>query len=231
MNQPIVLVPGLLCTAEVFTAQAAALWPLGPVTIASTLDGETVKDIPGSILRNAPPRFALAGISFGGYVSLEIIRQAPERVIRLALLDTSARPDTPEQSHRRRLMLAQARENEFGPWVEEALTSIMHPSRHADPALREINRRMGSTIGLPGFARQTEAAIGRSDSRPDLSQIDVPTLVLVGEDDKLIPPEHSEELAAAIPNAEMVVIPESGHSTTLEQPDLVSSALIAWMRR
>lgn len=231
MSEPVVLVPGLLCTAEVFTAQAVALWPAGPVTIASTASGETVADLAAATLRDAPPRFALAGISFGGYVSLEIIRQAPGRVTRLALLDTSARPDTAEQSHRRRLMLADARQHDFGPWVEQALTSIMHPSRHSDPALRVVNRRMGVTIGLQGFARQTEAAIGRADSRPGLSRIDVPTLVLVGEDDKLIPPEHSREIAAAVPHAELVVIPGSGHSTTLEEPELVSSALLAWMRR
>lgn len=231
MTVPIVLVPGLLCSAEVFAPQVAALWPFGPVTVASTLKGETMDEIAAAILQDAPPRFALAGISLGGYVCMEIMRQAPERVTRLALLDTSARPDTPEQSERRRTMLAQARGSGFATWVEEALTSIMHPSRHADAGLRAVNRRMGLAVGVEGFARQIEAAIHRSDSRPGLSAIQVPTLVLVGEDDKLIPPEHSKEIASLIPGADLVVVPNCGHSSTLEQPDRVSSALTTWMQR
>ena len=228
---PIVLVPGLLCSAEVFAPQIAALWSFGPVTVASTLNGETMDRIAASILHDAPPCFALAGISMGGYVCMEIMRQAPERVTRLALLDTSARPDSPEQSERRRAMLAQARDSDFATWVEEALTSIMHPSRHVDAGLRAVNRRMGLAIGVEGFARQTEAAIGRPDSRPGLSVIHVPTLVLVGEDDQLIPPEHSKEIASSISGSDMVVIPDCGHSSTLEQSDLVSSALMGWMQR
>src|SRR4051794_28223718 len=99
---PTVLVPGLLCSAEVFGPQIAALWPHGPVTVASTLEGDTIAAIAAAIVAAAPPRFALAGISMGGLICLEIMRQAPERVIKLALLDTSARPDTPEQTAQRR---------------------------------------------------------------------------------------------------------------------------------
>ena len=227
---PIVLVPGLLCSAEVFASQIPALWSFGPVTVALTLGGETMEAIASSILRDAPPRFALAGISMGGYVCMEIMRQAPERVARLALLDTSARPDTPEQSDLRRAMLVQARQGDFAAWVEEALTSIMHPARHADAGLRAVNRRMGLAVGLDGFACQTEATIARRDSRPELSAIHVPTLVLVGEDDKLIPPENSKEIAASIAGAELVIVPDCGHSSALEQPDRVSSALVTWMR-
>ena len=183
-----------------------------------------------SILRQAPPRFALGGVSMGGYVCMEIMRQAPDRVARLALLDTSARPDTREQSERRHAMLRQARESDFAEWVEETLTSIMHPSRHADAGLRAVNRRMGTAVGLAGFARQTEAAIGRPDSRSSLSAIHVPTLVLVGDADALIPPEHSQEIASLVPGSKMVVIPNCGHSSPLEQPDLVSSALTTWMQ-
>jgi pimeloyl-ACP methyl ester carboxylesterase len=230
LTTPIVFVPGLLCSAEVFAHQTAALWAFGPVMVASTLEGETVEQIATSILRDAPPRFALVGISFGGYVCMEIMRQAPDRVDRLALLDTSARPDIPEQSERRRAMLEQARVSDFATWVEEALTSIMHPSRHTDAGLRAINRRMGVTIGLNGLARQTEAAIRRPDFRPSLGAIHIPALVLVGEEDLLIPPERSKEIASLVPAATLVVIPKCGHSSTLEQPELVSSALTKWMQ-
>jgi pimeloyl-ACP methyl ester carboxylesterase len=225
-----VFVPGLLCSAEVFAHQAAALWGFGPVMVASTLEGNTVAQVAAAILRDAPPRFALAGISWGGYVCMEMVRQAPGRVIGLALLDTSARPDTPEQSARRRAMLGQAEESKFPAWAEAALGSIAHPSRQADPMLQAINRRMGIAVGLQGFARQTEAAISRPDSRPGLAVIDVPTLVLVGEDDLLTPPEFSEEIASIISGSVLVVVANCGHASTLEQPEQVTEALLAWMR-
>ncbi|MEO7719370.1 MAG: alpha/beta fold hydrolase [Capsulimonas sp.] len=226
---PIVLIPGLLCSAEAFAPQVAALWPYGPVTLASTLEGETIAEIAANILASAPPRFALAGISMGGYICLEIMRQAPERVIKLALLSTSARPDTPEQIAPRRALVAKARSSDFPALLAMALGAILHPAHQNDPALREINVRMGLTVGLEGFARQTEAVIGRIDSRPSLSAISVPTLVLAGDRDPLMPADSSEEMAAAIPNARLVVVTECGHASTLEQPEAVNRALIEWI--
>ncbi|MET3552661.1 alpha/beta fold hydrolase [Burkholderia sp. 567] len=226
---PVVLVPGLLCSAEVFAPQVASLWPYGPVTVASTLEGDTITAMATAILANAPPRFALAGISMGGYICFEIMRRAPERVLKLALLDTSARPDTPDQVAQRRTLVMQARAGDFAELLSQALSAILHPTRQGDLALREINVRMGLTIGVDGFARQTEAIIGRIDSRPGLSTISVPTLVLVGDNDPLTPPDRSKEIAAAIPGAILAVVPECGHASTLEQPDIVSAALIDWI--
>jgi len=226
---PIVLIPGLLCTAEVFAPQIAALWPYGPVTIASTLADKTMAEMAASILATAPPRFALIGISMGGYVSLEIMRQAPERVIKLALLSTSARPDSPAQIRQRRSLVALARARDFRTTLAQALGAILHLTHRGDPALSELTVRMGLVVGIDGLARQVEAIIGRIDSRPSLSAISVPTLVLVGEDDTLTPLERSEELAAGIPNARLVVVPQCGHASTLEQPEAVNLALIEWI--
>jgi pimeloyl-ACP methyl ester carboxylesterase len=230
LTTPIVFVPGLLCSAEVFSPQVAAVWPFGPIMIASTLTGDTMAEIAAAILHDAPARFALAGISMGGYICMEIMRQAPERVLKLALLDTSALPDTPEQTNQRRAMVAQAGESDFASWGEETLTSISHPSRRTDPDLRATNRRMVQAVGLEGFARQTEAVIGRSDSRASLPAIRVPTLVLVGRDDALTPPERAQEIASLVPGAKLVVVPDCGHASTLEQPLLVSSALTTWIQ-
>ena len=226
---PIVLVPGLLCSAEVFSPQIAALWPYGPVTIASTLGGGTMAEIAAAILVAAPPRFALAGISMGGYVCLEIMRQAPERVIKLALLNTSARPDTPEQVTLRRALVAQAQTSDFAALLAQLMSAILHPAHQNDPVLRNANVRMGLTVGLEGLIRQTEAVIGRIDSRPSLPAIRVPTLILVGDRDPLTPPDRSEEMAAAITGARLVVVPECGHGSTLEQPEAVNHALIEWI--
>ena len=191
---PILLVPGLLCTSEVFGPQISALWPYGAVMVASTLDGNTIPEMAAAILRDAPPRFALAGISMGGYLSLEIMRQAPERVTKLALLDTSARPDTPEATKGRRELVAQVRAGD----LETALTPMLEALfDHHDAALLEVHLRMARVIGKEGFARQQEAIIARADSRPSLAKIAVPTLVLVGDADKLTPLDRSEEVAAA----------------------------------
>lgn len=226
---PIVLVPGLLCSAEVFSPQITALWPYGPVTVASTLEGETIAQMAAAILAAAPERFALAGLSMGGYISLEIMRQAPERVVKLALLDTSARPDTPEQTRLRRALVSRARREGFSGLLEEALAAVVHPSRRDDPVLREINLRMGRAVGLDAFIRQTDAVIARRDSRPSLPAISVPTLVLVGDSDPLTPPHLAEEMAAAIPAARLVVAPQCGHASTLEQPEAVNRALVEWI--
>jgi pimeloyl-ACP methyl ester carboxylesterase len=226
---PIVLVPGLLCTAEMFAPQIPMLWARGPVTVASTLEGETMAEIAAAILQSAPPQFALVGISMGGYICLEIMRQAPERVLKLALLDTSARADTPEQITQRRSLLAQGQRGDFERFLGRVLTAILHPAHQKDTRLREINVRMGATVGLDGFMRQTEATIRRMDSRPTLADIRVPTLVLVGEQDALTPPDRSKEIASAIPDARLVVVPECGHASTLEQPEAVNRALLEWL--
>ena len=226
---PVVLVPGLLCSAEVFAPQIAALWPHGPVTVASTFEGATIADIASAILAAAPPRFALGGISMGGYICLEIMRQAPERVAKLALLDTSARADTAEQTAKRRDAVAAARAGDFLALAVEASKAQLHPAHKDDARLLDINRRMAAAVGLDGYARQIDAIIGRSDSRPGLAAIAVPTLVLVGDTDTLTPPALAEELAAGIPHARLVVVPHCGHLSTLEQPDAVNRALVEWM--
>lgn len=226
---PIVLVPGLLCTSEFFAPQIAALWLYGPVTVASTLEGETMAEIAAAILKTAPPRFALVGISMGGYICFEIMRQAPERVIKLALLDTSARPDTPEQIEVRRTLVAEARTGDFRAVLEPLLRVTLHPAHQNDPTLRETGLRMALQIGVDGFERQQEAIIARIDSRPGLAAISVPTLVLVGDSDPLTPLDRAREIATAIPGARLVVVPECGHGSTLEQPEAVNRALIEWL--
>jgi pimeloyl-ACP methyl ester carboxylesterase len=220
--QPILFVPGLLCSAEVFA-------PQGPVTVASTLEGKTISEMATAILATAPSRFALVGFSMGGYICLEIMRQAPERVLKLALLGTSARPDTTDQIKQRRALVANARTGDFKALVSEAFGSFLHPSRMDDPKLREVNVRMAITVGVEGFARQTDAIITRIDSRPSLLAISVPTLVLVGDSDPLTPLDRSEEMASVIPNARLTVVSQCGHVSTLEQPDAVNRALIEWI--
>jgi pimeloyl-ACP methyl ester carboxylesterase len=225
---PVVLVPGLLCSSEIFAEQIPQLWPSGPVTVASTLGGERIDEAAASILRDAPPRFALAGISMGGYLSLEIMRQAPSRVVKLALIDTSARADTAEQTNARLEALAQAR-TRFMAVALLNLASLLHPLRRGDVDILDIMRRMARTVGLEGYERQQRIAISRPDSRPFLNVINVPTLVVVGDRDPLTPLAHSQEIALAVRGASLKVVPDCGHLSPIEQPARVSEALADWI--
>ena len=227
---PILLIPGLICTDEVFAPQLPALWPFGPITIASTLVGDSMAAIAASILATAPPRFALAGVSMGGYLSFEVLRQAPERVVKLALLDTSARPDTPEQSAGRRAMVERARRGEYETMIDEIYPALVHPDHANDAALRALHCREAAVIGVEGFARQQAANVARPDSRPMLASIGVPTLVLVGDADRLTPPEVAREMADGIAGSRSVVIAKAGHMSLREQPEAVNAALVDWMR-
>ncbi|MFC7380150.1 alpha/beta fold hydrolase [Brevundimonas sp. GCM10030266] len=227
---PTLLIPGLICTPELFSAQISALWTHGPVTVASTLEGETIADIAAAVLRDAPPTFALGGLSLGGYIALEIMRQAPDRVVKLGLLDTSARPDTPEQTAKRRGLISRAANGEYEAVVADLLPNLLHPDHRTDEGLINLMTRMGQVVGAEGFARQQGAIIGRIDSRPSLSAIAVPTLVLVGDQDGVTPPEHAREMADAIPGARLVIVPDAGHISTLEQPEAVNAALTDWLK-
>ncbi len=225
---PIVLLPGLLSTADIFGPQAAALASHGPVTVPST-KRRTIGEMAAFILADAPHRFALAGISMGGYIALEIMRRAPERVLRLALIDTSARPDTPEQSARRRALVERARGMNFTAFAEELFLNALHPKHRVDERLRAINRAMAAKVTVEAFATNTEAAITRPDSRDGLGAINVPTLVMVGDEDAVTPPSHSEEMAAAIKDVRLTIVPQAGHASTIEQPLFVNKALKQWL--
>ena len=226
---PLVLIPGLACTAEMFVPQITALSPHRPVTVASTLEGDSMAQMAAAILRDAPPRFAVGGISMGGYIAFEIMRQAPDRVERLALLDTTARPDAPEQTAQRQTLIARAEDGQLETIMREIAPRLLHPLHKGDQTLIEVQVRMGLDVGAAGFVRQQRAIIGRPDSRPDLPGIRVPTLVLVGDRDPLTPPIRAREMADALPDAQLVIVPGCGHASTLEQPDAVNAALLEWL--
>jgi pimeloyl-ACP methyl ester carboxylesterase len=227
---PILLIPGLLGSPRLYAEQIPHLWRLGPVTVADHTRDESMTGIARRILAAAPPRFALAGISMGGYVSFEILRLAPERVLKLALLDTTARPDLPEQSELRRAQIAQAHASGLDPVMAQVFPTLVHPARRDDQALRAIAFTMANEVGVEGFARQQRANIGRADSRATLGAIRCPTLVLVGEQDGLAPPERAAEIAQGIAGSRLVRIPECGHMSLLEQPGRVTEVLLEFLR-
>jgi pimeloyl-ACP methyl ester carboxylesterase len=227
---PILLIPGLLGSARLYAAQIPELWRFGPVTVADHTRDDSMTAIARRILVGAPPRFALAGLSMGGYIALELFRQAPARIARLALLDTTARPDTPEQSAVRNEQIALAAAGRLDEVVEAQFPHLVHPDHRGDARLREILRQMAQDVGAQAFERQQKATMDRPDSRPDLESIHVPTLVLVGEGDQLTPPERAAEMAKAIRGARLVTVLGSGHLSTLERPHEVTQALVEWLR-
>lgn len=226
---PILLIPGLNCSSRLWWPQVPFLWRRGPVAMADHTGADTMAGLAADILDHAPPRFILAGLSMGGYLSFEIWRQATERVAGLILLDTSARPDTPEQTEKRLRQIAIAERGQFDAIVEMQFPLLVHPDRLGDAELRQTVTRMAEETGVAAFINQQRAIMGRADSRPTLGSIDVPTLVVVGEGDALTPPDVAQEIAEGIAGARLAVIPGSGHLTTLEKPQAVTDMLMDWL--
>ena len=226
---PILLVPGLGCSPRLFGPQLPSLWQFGPVTLADTRRDDSMVSISQQILATAPPVFALAGLSMGGYIAFEIMRQAPERVRRLALLDTAARSDRPEQTERRNMQIAMVHDGRFAEIPDLLFPLMVHADRQQDEELRRIFRQMCHENGADAFIQQQEAIKGRPDSRPTLAAISCPTLVLVGDGDQATPPDASREIAEGIRGARLVIVPDCGHLSTLEQPDAVTHALTEWI--
>jgi pimeloyl-ACP methyl ester carboxylesterase len=207
-----------------------ALWFFGPVTIADHTRDDSMALIARRILADAPPRFALAGLSMGGYIALEIVRQAAERVVKLALLDTGARADAAAASEKRRVNIAAAEAGRFDEIIDAQFPIYVHPSRALDAALKAEYLAMCHDVGPEAYVRQQKAIMTRPDSRPLLPAIRCPTLVLVGNEDAATPVELSQEMSAAIPGARLIVLRDCGHLSTMEKPELVTSELVAWMR-
>jgi len=227
-KQRLLLLPGLLCDAALWQFQSLALVDVAEVTVADLTRSDSIAALAEDVLAVAPERFALAGLSMGGYVALEILRRAPERVTHLALLDTSARPDTPELTERRKALIELASRGKFKGVTPRLLPLLLHKT-HQFPPLSDIVIEMAARVGQPAFIRQEIAIMNRADSRPFLKDIKVPTLVLVGEDDALTPVPLHEELADGIAGSEFQIIARSGHLTPLEQPDMVNRALFDWL--
>jgi pimeloyl-ACP methyl ester carboxylesterase len=227
---PILCIPGLGCSARLYAHQIPALWTVGPVQVAVHTQHDSMAAIAQSILASAPARFALIGLSMGGYVSFEILRQAPERVVKLALLDTTARPDTPEQTANRRVQIALAATAPLADLADAMLLRLVHAPQRADAGLRRVFRSMLEETGAAGLIRQQTAILGRQDSRPTLTRIACPTLVLVGDEDALTPRALAAEMAQGIAGARLVTVPDCGHASTLEQPEAVTTALLDLLR-
>jgi pimeloyl-ACP methyl ester carboxylesterase len=226
----LVLIPGLLCDAQLWRAQVESLSDVADMWVADHTRSDTMAGIARDVLGDAPfENFALAGLSMGGYVSLEIMRRAPQRVQRLALLDTAARGETPEQSERRNGIIELAERGKFLGVTETLLPLLVHPSRLADRPLTDAIKLMAKNVGKEAFVRQQRAIMSRAESRPLLATIHCPALVLCGRQDQLTPLDRHGEVAAGIKGARLEVLEECGHMSTMEKPDQVNQNLRRWL--
>lgn len=227
---PLVLLPGLLCDAALWWHQTRTLGDIAEISIADVTRADQAGLAAQGILASAPDEFALAGLSMGGCIALEIMRQAPDRVIRLALLDTSALPDTHEAIRFRQELIDLARIGQFKGVTRRLLPKLIHSERTADRALVQSIMDMAERVGRYAFLRQQRLLMNRPDSRHDLALIHCPTVVICGRQDGLTPLADSLEMTEKIPCGKLVVIEDCGHLSTMERPRAVSAVLRYWLQ-
>ena len=220
-----VLVPPLLCSSRVYASVLDTVWSHGSVTVADTLHDDTIAGLAARLLRDAPDRFALLGTSMGGYVALEAVRQAPERVVGLALVSTSAPAASDEQLAARARQSLLVEQGHFDQLVDAAFRGVVAERHESDAELLDAWRGMAATVGPAHFLRQQAATMTRSDSRGVLAGIACPTFVVHGAEDRLIPVAAGEEIAAAVPGATLRLIEEAGHFLFLEQSDKAAAGV------
>lgn len=225
----LLLLPGLLCDHALWAHQSKYLSQLAEVNIADFTQSDSVAGMAEVALSRVQGNFALGGLSMGGYVAMEIMRRAPERVTKLALLDTSARADTEEQTQRRHLFIKLTKEGKFDEVLSTLLSLLAHPDRMRDEQLCKEILNMNNRVGPDALLRQQKAIMGRPDSRDDLPRIKCSTLVLCGRQDALTPLEVHEEMSTLIPGSRLAIIEDCGHMSTMERPQAVTALLRDWL--
>ena len=227
--EPLVLLPGMMCDARLFAPQVDSLSRDRAVMVAPVTIGERIEEIASHVLAAAPQKFALAGLSMGGIVALECYRKAPERITRLALMDTNAMSETPERAAEREPQIVKARSGR----LKEIMRDEMKPSYLAETPYKQhildMCMSMAEALGPQVFVTQSRALQRRRDHQPTLRKIKCPTLVMCGEFDQLCPPERHQFMAEMIPYATLQIIGDAGHLPTLEQPDITNTVLREWL--
>lgn len=225
----VVLITGQLLTREVWAPQVEGLRDRHALIFADHSRDDSIAGMAERLLAAAPERFDLVAQAMGGFVAFEVMRRAPERVRSLALLSTLAPNDGPAQTERRQGYIRLVEEGRFEAVVEERIPILVHPARREDEPLLSIVRRMATETGAETFLTQQRAIMARADSRPTLSAIDCPTLVIWGRQDGITTLAHQEEIVGAIAGARFEIVEDCGHLTTLEKPQTMARLLGAWL--
>ena len=229
MSEPLVLVPGMMCDARIYWPQVEVLSREMNVTVACATQGERIEEIASNILMGLPAKFALAGLSMGGIVAMEILRRAPERVTRLCLMDTNPLAETPQSAAGYEPMIVGVKAGR----LDEVMRGFMKPDYLAPGPQRMkvlgLMAEMARDLGPEVFLRQVRALQKRRDQQSTLRKCKVPALVMCGAHDGLTPPKRHSFMAELIPYAKLEIVEEAGHVPTLEAPEVVTALLREWM--
>ena len=231
MREPLVLLPGFMCDARVFGPQVAALSRDTPVMVAPVTEGDRIEEIASSILTAAPAKFGVAGMGFGGAVAMELVRRAPERVTRIALIDASPLAETPQDASAREARIIRARTGRLREVLEEDIvTAGLAVSPYRGDVLA-LALDMGLHLGADVYTRQSRTLMRRKDQQAGMRKCKAPALVVCGAENAVLPVKRHDFLATLIPNARLEVIAGAGHMAALEQPEAVINVLRAWQRQ
>lgn len=229
---PLLLLPGTLCDATLFAHQVENLMDVCVPQVVDIHHQDNLSEVAQYVLSQVDGEFAVAGLSYGGIVAFELWRQAPERIAKIALLNTTPKPASQATREAQQRFVGMGHLGEFREVTTDFLKDrMLHPDHQKDMMLRQKVLDMAENIGLQGFVNEVRAQHGRPDSTPDLLNITCPTLVLTGREDMVIPVPIHEEMAAALPNTQLLIIEHCGHLSTMEQPDIVTNALREWLAK
>jgi pimeloyl-ACP methyl ester carboxylesterase len=229
MAEPLVLLPGMMCDARLFGPQIAELSATTAVMVAPVTLGERIEEIASNLLDQLPQRFALAGLSMGGIVAMEVMRRAPDRVTRIALMDTNPLAETPQTAAAREPQIVAARAGRMLDVMREEMKPNYLAPGDARQDILNLVMDMADALGPEVFVRQSRALQRRPDQQTTLRKCKIPALVLCGAHDALCPVKRHEFMAELIPNATLRILDNSGHLPTLEQPAETTQALREWM--
>lgn len=228
--ETLVMIPPMLCDARIFENQIRNLGSDHAVMFAPTTKGERMEEIASQILSWAPAKFALMGMGMGGMVAMEVLRRAPERVTRIALISTNPQPDTPEIAAAREPQIIGARAGRWDEVLQHEIHSTwMSPTTHKVGLVRLL-KEMGDALGPDVYVKQARAMQRRKDQQAMLHQIKQPTLVMSGRHDGQYPVKRHEFLAELIPYATLEIIEDAGYLPSFEAPEAVTAALQTWMK-
>jgi pimeloyl-ACP methyl ester carboxylesterase len=229
MKEPLVLLPGMMCDARLYGAQIAAFSHERTIMITPQTGRDTVAAIAADVLDAAPPKFALAGLSMGGIVAMEVMRQAPKRITRLALLDTNPKAEPQAVADMREPQIAKAQSGALQALMRDEMMPHFLTEGPNTAQILDLCMVMAETLGPDVFVDQSRALQTRPDQQETLRQVKVPALILCGEDDRLCPLHRHEVMHGLIPGSTLTVIKGAGHLPTLEQPDATNDALVHWL--
>ena len=227
----LVFIPGLLCTEALFPSQFQAFNGVAECRVADTLEMDSIDEMAEKCLQDITGPFAVLGFSMGGYVALEIARRAPERLTGLALVSTSAQPDTEEKCKQRAGLVELSQIGKFKGVTPRLLPRFFSPKALQDDAKTQIAINMGEKVGKDNFIRQQQAIMGRRDQRPYLPSFTKPSVVICGQLDMLTPPAHAIEMDSLLPHSRLHLLEDVGHMSTIEAPEAVNQHLLDWYQQ